>query len=86
MVFIFKLSDHSTYIVWELWYKLVHSIRYLVLISVLFLQPTTGTCISAFLGIDLGNTWILGDVFLGAYYTVFDAGENLRVGFAKAVH
>ena len=42
-----------------------------------------GTCISGFQGSDRSDDapWILGDIFLSKYYSVYDYGEK-RVGFA----
>ncbi|KAF8760360.1 aspartic peptidase A1 [Rhizoctonia solani] len=47
-----------------------------------------GTCISAFTGLDInlpdgGSIWVVGDVFLRKYFTVYDIGRD-AVGFAES--
>ncbi|KZP00003.1 aspartic peptidase A1 [Calocera viscosa TUFC12733] len=52
-----------------------------------YILEAQGTCISAFTGLDipppLGPIWIVGDVFLRKYYSIYDLGRN-AVGLAKA--
>jgi saccharopepsin len=53
-----------------------------------YILNVQGTCISAFTGLDINlpggaSIWIVGDVFLRKYFTVYDLGRN-AVGFAPS--
>ncbi|KAJ3789132.1 aspartic peptidase domain-containing protein [Lentinula aff. detonsa] len=53
-----------------------------------YILEVSGTCMSAFTGLDINmpggaSLWIVGDVFLRKYYTVYDLGKD-AVGFAES--
>jgi len=53
-----------------------------------YILNVQGSCLSAFTPLDINlpdgsSIWVIGDVFLRRYYTVYDLGRN-AVGFAEA--
>ncbi|KAJ1951273.1 aspartic proteinase precursor [Linderina macrospora] len=52
-----------------------------------YILDIEGTCVPLFTGLDINRAdsslWIIGDVFLRKFYSVFDLGNN-RIGFAPS--
>ncbi|XP_026720276.1 embryonic pepsinogen-like [Athene cunicularia] len=61
----------------------IEGMQYPVSASAYTEQNSKGPCISSFQNTS-GNLWILGDVFIRVYYSIFDRANN-RVGLAKAI-
>jgi hypothetical protein len=56
-----------------------------VLVGKDYLIESNGQCILGMMGLDINEgLWILGDVFIRKYYTVFDFGKK-QVGFAQKI-
>ena len=66
--------------------QIVLSANKLTLTGEEYVIDANGQCLLEMTGLDVsrGPLWILGDVLMRKYYTVFDI-DNVRVGFAKAV-
>jgi saccharopepsin len=69
--------------------KLKFGDREYVLTGEDYILKVQDQCVSGFMGMDIpepaGPLWIVGDVFLRKYYTIYDMGSH-RVGFANAIH